>query len=200
MSISFRESIRWLPADASEPTRTIVLCAKNTNVFLDVRFNIASKGSLDWAFAGHRFSKDNKTTFKHVIDSRAEDASNISDEGTNVPLPDGRTLESGSMVNPATGQMTAYEEIWRDEEAEDWLFACNTSESAWYARVGRWHLGLGRTESDFWAWQARLGEDDKWELLDSTPNAQEFVSYLPRSVANVDPTLRVLDSSQPVVQ
>lgn len=31
-------------------------------------------------------------------------------------LADGRTLEKGAMVNPATGVMTEYEEIWKDVE------------------------------------------------------------------------------------
>ena len=41
-----------------------------------------------------------------------------------TPLPNNRTLETGSMVNPATGQATAYEEVWQDIEP-----ICTTS--AW---------------------------------------------------------------------
>lgn len=54
-SISFRQSIRWLPDGASEPTDTIVLTGFKTGVFLDVRF-IKSTNDLDWAFAGYRSS------------------------------------------------------------------------------------------------------------------------------------------------
>jgi hypothetical protein len=68
--ISFRESIRWLPNDASEPTQTIVLTALRSGVFLDVRFDTES-GMLDWAFAGYRSSVEpNSTKFTHHIDSR----------------------------------------------------------------------------------------------------------------------------------
>ena len=38
------------------------------------------------------------------------------DEGDMVTQADGTTLETGSMVNPATGRVTAYEEVWEDEE------------------------------------------------------------------------------------
>lgn len=52
-SISFRDSIRWLPHEASEPTETLVLTGKDTNTFLDVRF-LKESTELDWAFAGYR--------------------------------------------------------------------------------------------------------------------------------------------------
>lgn len=52
-SISFRQSIRWLPDEASEPTQTIVLTALESGAFLDVRFE-KENGKLDWAFAGYR--------------------------------------------------------------------------------------------------------------------------------------------------
>jgi hypothetical protein len=81
-SISFRESICWLPEDASEPTRTVVLTSLKSGVFLDVRFN-QEGGDLDWAFAGYRSSvQPNSTKFTHHIDSR-----------TLVNCPAGSSLE-----------------------------------------------------------------------------------------------------------
>ncbi|KAJ7712495.1 hypothetical protein B0H16DRAFT_1260276, partial [Mycena metata] len=152
--ISFRESIRWLPDEASEPTRTIVLTARN-GAYLDVRFNIED-GSLDWAFAGYRSSAEpNSTKFTHHIDSRTPNALEVVDAGTNMPLPNGRTLETGEMVNPSTNLMTKYEEIWRDEECKEAVFVTNISGSVWRARAGTWQLALGRTHGHFWAWQAQ---------------------------------------------
>lgn len=52
--LSFRESIRWLPDEASEPTVTVVLSGKETGAFVDVRFLKESPYILDWAFAGFR--------------------------------------------------------------------------------------------------------------------------------------------------
>ena len=52
--LSFRESIRWLPDEASEPTVTIVLSGKETGAFVDVRFLKDGPSILDWAFAGFR--------------------------------------------------------------------------------------------------------------------------------------------------
>jgi hypothetical protein len=52
--------------------------------------------------------------WKHWIDSRTTSPENATDEGDMFPQADGTTLETGSMVNPATGRETAYEELWRD--------------------------------------------------------------------------------------
>lgn len=77
---------------------------------------------LDWAIAGTSSSwpiGDGGLThgqWRHWIDSRTTDTENLADEGDNYPQPDGTTLEKGSMVNPATGKDTAYEELWRDVE------------------------------------------------------------------------------------
>ena len=38
----------------------------------------------------------------------------MSDEGDMAPQSNGKTIEKGSMVNPATGRMTEYEECWLD--------------------------------------------------------------------------------------
>lgn len=40
----------------------------------------------------------------------------VSDEGDMYAFADGRTLEKGNMVNPETGEMGEYEEVWRDVE------------------------------------------------------------------------------------
>ncbi|KAJ6598683.1 hypothetical protein B0H10DRAFT_1826065, partial [Mycena sp. CBHHK59/15] len=159
-SISFRQSIRWLPEGPSEPTATVVLSEPRTGVFLDVRFE-KEGGKLDWAFAGYRSSVGpNSTKFTHHIDSRTLDPLDVVDVGTNKPLPDGTTIEAGEMVNPATGRVTAYEEVWRDEESGAALFVRNAAGTVWRARVGDWQLGLGRWRGGgpFWAWQAeRVG-------------------------------------------
>lgn len=79
---------------------------------------------LEWAFAG-----TSSTTFsppkspggdpilhskwEHWLDSSTDGP--VSDEGDMYPQADGiHTLETGVMVNPATGIMTAYEENWAD--------------------------------------------------------------------------------------
>lgn len=54
------------------------------------------------------------STWHHTIDSRFPDATAVKDEGIMTPTSLGRTSERGVMVNPATGVMTKYEELWRD--------------------------------------------------------------------------------------
>jgi hypothetical protein len=83
---------------------------------------------LDWAIAGTSSYSDPRTddkgnTFTHArwehwIDSRTREADGAADEGDNYAQTDGSTLEKGRMVNPATGLMTDYEELWRSPEIE----------------------------------------------------------------------------------
>jgi hypothetical protein len=54
--------------------------------------------------------------WRHWIDSRTPNTEGVADEGINHPQADGKTLEKGKMVNPATGKETDYEELWRDLE------------------------------------------------------------------------------------
>lgn len=82
---------------------------------------------LDWAFAGFSSSstttnvldgsKLSKSVWKHWIDNRTLDADKVHDEGFMFPQPDGRTLEKGAMVDPKTGRLEDYEEMWSDVEA-----------------------------------------------------------------------------------
>ncbi|CAJ2509839.1 Uu.00g057390.m01.CDS01 [Anthostomella pinea] len=131
-SISIRDSIRWLPEPASEPTSTVVLTSPERR-FVDIRIlKPTSNGEaaenevelptsrLDWAFAGCSTSEVHNgvrhSTWRHFVDNRSSGAEEVTDEGNMVTQDDGRTLETGRMVNPATGRETNYEEIWTDTE------------------------------------------------------------------------------------
>ncbi|KAG5638401.1 hypothetical protein H0H81_000178 [Sphagnurus paluster] len=162
---SLRLSIRWLPDEASEPTRTIVLTGARTGVFIDTRF-LKGTRDIDWAFAGYRFTDPS--------------SDEVEDSGTNTTLPDGNILEVGEMINPATRKMTPFEEIWLDQEERDEktvLFVKNISGTSWQARVGDWQTGLGRGKDGvFWAWQAEK-EGSGWTTKYSTVSA--YITYLP---------------------
>lgn len=84
---------------------------------------VQSLEQLEWGLAGISSSEPKKSPkgedishgiWKHWIDSRTPDAEGVQDEGDNYPLPNGEVLELGSMVNPVTGKLTAYEEKWAD--------------------------------------------------------------------------------------
>ncbi|KAI1168580.1 hypothetical protein F5B18DRAFT_646367 [Nemania serpens] len=130
MSISIRDSIRWSPDAASEPTSTVVLTSSGHR-FVDIRIlkdagadgSSAAAGSLDWAFAGTSSSEirdggRRHSTWRHVVDSRTRAPETVVDEGDIFPQEDGRTLETGRMANPATGKLTDYEEVWTDLKVE----------------------------------------------------------------------------------
>ncbi|GAB7363595.1 hypothetical protein MBLNU230_g4166t1 [Neophaeotheca triangularis] len=142
-SISCREHILWRPeTEPHEPTDTLVLTAPSGR-FVDTRVlksaqyvpsphDRLSPHHLDWAFAGTSVSttlSDNPdinnggpyrfTRWTHTLDSRSQDTTDLSDAGNMFPDPSApsgehRTLEIGAMVNPETGLMTEYEEVWRD--------------------------------------------------------------------------------------
>ncbi|KAK5108358.1 hypothetical protein LTR62_008388 [Meristemomyces frigidus] len=133
-NISVRDSVRWLPDAAEEPTSTIVLTS-GENRFVDIRILKKSDHAdlghdpvlpfkrLDWAFAGVSSSRElhdkdgnayAHSAWQHWVSDRTKDADSVKDEGDMYPMSDGRTLEKGSMTNPATGVKTEYEEMWRD--------------------------------------------------------------------------------------
>ncbi|KAK3294193.1 uncharacterized protein B0H64DRAFT_418175 [Chaetomium fimeti] len=142
--ISIREYIRWLPEEASEPTSTIVLTTPNRR-FVDLRIlesgssvNVGKAvltdhvtlplSRLDWAIAGTSSSSmipskgDQGQEIKHSqwahwIDSRVVDCDGVVDEGDmfDDPSDPSLTLETGRMLNPATGVETDYEEVWRSD-------------------------------------------------------------------------------------
>lgn len=140
-SISIREHIRWGTDALSEPTSTIVLTSP-ARYFVDIRvlrrtlspgfkhpsgedFGTLPMDQLDWGFAGTSSSgkvarpdgsQVSHSVFHHWVDNRSKVPETISDEGDMFPQPNDVTLETGRMVNPATGVETDYEELWRDED------------------------------------------------------------------------------------
>lgn len=91
------------------------------------------------------------------------------------------------MVNPATGKMTPYEEVWIDGDEAPGLFVSRSS--AWQGRVGNWQLALGRDDDVFWAWQAKRAESGGWNLVYSTDagkSVERLVNFLPEGEASKD--------------
>ncbi|CAK7209925.1 hypothetical protein SBRCBS47491_000610 [Sporothrix bragantina] len=109
--LSTRISIRWGDEPTSEPTTTLVMGVGG--YFIDLRVN-KTDSSVDWAFAGRRETvcqEPLQCRWHHIIDSRNMFAP---DEGSFVTLPNGDSLETGSMACPERGgAVTPYEEVWR---------------------------------------------------------------------------------------
>jgi hypothetical protein len=144
-SISVRKHIKWGAELPSEPTSTLVLTSAGRGFFVDIRVLTIAPSSLgldrelepghesfgslpierlDWAFAGTSTSTKvtrpdgsytTHSVFSHWVDSRTADPELVRDEGDMIPCSGGLALEVGNMVNPATGCMTAYEELWLDK-------------------------------------------------------------------------------------
>ncbi|OAQ75185.1 sodium/nucleoside cotransporter [Purpureocillium lilacinum] len=198
-SISIRKSIRWLPGEAEEPTLTVVLTSPARR-FVDLRIVKPAASAtadadesdarlpfsrLDWAIAGTSSSTTRDDVsggvithgkWTHWIDSTTRKASGVVDEGDMVTQADGTTLETGSMVNPATGRVTAYEEVWEDEEPAAPCVVLEVDEGdgdddggegkgkqGRVVRLGRWCQGFVREGEKIalerWLWS---GETNKW--------------------------------------
>ncbi|CAM1509499.1 Fc.00g032380.m01.CDS01 [Cosmosporella sp. VM-42] len=195
-SISLREFIRWHPDEASEPTSTIVVTSPQRR-FVDLRI-LRPEGvqgpwptqleklpteQLEWGIAGTSSSwkRDDGVTrsqWQHWIDSRTHQPENATDEGDMFPQADGTTLEKGSMVNPATGKETAYEELWRDvdptpttsSEARTIVLQVEIEElRGSVVRLGQYCQGIlkegDKITAERWEWNevwkqtVRMGED-----------------------------------------
>ncbi|KAI0337270.1 hypothetical protein BDW22DRAFT_969056 [Trametopsis cervina] len=118
-SVSRRISIRFIPQPAGETTSTLVLNGGGiTNVFADFRPLLADPSTCEWAFAGvKRYLEDGSCMWEHWVDNRSGegDEEAMPDIGHCETLPNGDELEKGEMLNPETGKIEAYEEVWRDE-------------------------------------------------------------------------------------
>ncbi|ROW14147.1 hypothetical protein VPNG_04342 [Cytospora leucostoma] len=139
-------------------------------------FGILPGDQLDWAFAGTSSSgtvtrpdgnQGSHSVFLHWVDNRSREPENVRDEGDMFPQRNGVTLETGRMVNPATGVETDYEELWRDEEPESTSVggvACvvfqiqddSSGKRGQFVRLGRYAQGVLRSGDTFtaerWTW------------------------------------------------
>lgn len=126
-----------MPGEPSEPTSTIVLTSKDS-YFVDIRiFNDGDvheksverheASRLQWAFAGRSHNKSlaeneakaglrSHTVWDHWIESKDDDPA--PDEGDMTLLEDGTVLEEGSGTDPVSGEVTKYEELWKDLPVE----------------------------------------------------------------------------------
>ncbi|KAK6542752.1 hypothetical protein TWF694_006693 [Orbilia ellipsospora] len=191
MSISTRISIAWGPSFThSEPTDTLVLTAKT--YFVDQRLlkpdNPSTPQSVSWAFAGTSTShpvpdtpNHRRGVWTHLVSSVPfAKGEKPSDEGILCPHPDHPNdpevwLETGSMVNPETGIVTEYEEVWRDRqpdvgsEVTVWEYGDDETgpeNRGFLAVVGEHALGVGRVDGAFWTWRAlKNGEAGDWRVV-----------------------------------
>ncbi|VDB96737.1 unnamed protein product [Peniophora sp. CBMAI 1063] len=159
MSVSTRAGFAWKGGRLDEPTDTLVLTGNS--YFVDVRVRKSDR-KLDWAFAGTKTSKpgphpgETTSTWHHTIDSLHDGP--VEDSGIlwADPSDPSRTLERGEMLNPATGQVEAYEEVWEDVDPPPGTrvaFVEKDDGSAMVGIIGARRLGASRTS----AWRLEAG-------------------------------------------
>ncbi|RFU36234.1 hypothetical protein B7463_g8, partial [Scytalidium lignicola] len=132
-------SVREQDELAGENTDTLVLTSAGKH-YVDIRIFKPTDSSqpalpvdpsdndgikrLEWGFAGTSTSspaeyeagkliKPSHTVWRHWVDNKTIDS--VEDEGDMFPIENSsEVLEKGAMVNPATGIVTNYEELWED--------------------------------------------------------------------------------------
>ncbi|KAF3762065.1 hypothetical protein M406DRAFT_357325 [Cryphonectria parasitica EP155] len=225
-TISVRDHIKWGTDDPSEPTSTLVLTSPS-RWFVDIRvlktalpvptdarhvvLSDLTDNQLDWAFGGtsstSQLTRENGThvshsTFRHWVDSRTTSPEEVVDEGDMFEQPSGLTLETGHMVNPATGYDTEYEELWRDEQPQPvpGLAKCivlrahdDANETrGLFVCLGQYAQGVIRRGHIFtaerWIWNS---SDSKWERqlrwgTHSTPTLRDLVCSLGKTYEKND--------------
>lgn len=168
MSLSTRTSIAWPPdIPPSENTDTLVLSFPSSR-FIDLR-PLKHLQSLDWGMAGHQTTTQTPSgtksfpslpsversnvaaRFIHTVDSRVpEDPSSVHDEGIFRRLDNGDDLEIGNMLNPETGKIMLYEEIWRTIPVKGKGYVCLEStgkkDKTFLGRIGYHFQGIGIKE------------------------------------------------------
>ena len=167
------------PDEASEPTSTLVLTARNRQ-FVDLRLLKPEDPSepfalLEWGLAGRSVGTPSHGVWIHDIDSRTENPNDEQDEGEMFPQPEHPDVivERGKMRHPESGKIREYEEAWKDPEvlAVDGRRVSVVLETAgalevkgMIVRVGQFCQGILRVGSEIvverWAWT----EDDGWRL------------------------------------
>lgn len=142
---------------------------------------------LEWGFAGTSIStsaeydsgrlvKPGHTIWQHWVDSKTTDK--VEDEGDMFPIENTNlVLEKGAMVNPTTGKVTKYEELWEDldaikvgDEAEyiSWVLIAEGLDPyvrGKVIRIGQWIEAVLRIEGAIsvarWLWN----EKDGWKRV-----------------------------------
>ena len=174
---------------------TIVLTTPLGN-FVDVRVlrpispastGVTSPSNLEWAFAGTSSStsttntKPAHTVWKHWVDSQCPnaDVKEVIDEGDMFSQENGEVLESGRMINPASGRDEAYEECWADVDLPEgdntgWVVRLQGEGDRTrgiVVRVGRWMQGVLKNDDECSVGRWRYDSSDKvansrtWDVL-----------------------------------
>ena len=163
------------------------------------------QSAVDWAMVGTSFSAIHAegqpwhARWEHWIDSRSPLGSTpaAADEGFMFPQDGRRTLEKGSMVNPESGRLEDYEEMWFDpdvqvipgkgESAKRWCVVLRLDQGDWkgaVVRVGQFVQGMimGPNELCLERWEFDLDGEVEGRRADWRRSLRVGDRYLPCAV------------------
>lgn len=166
MGATRRISIAWKGAEPSEPTDTMVLTSLDKH-YVDIRLD-KETGNLEWGFCGRAQSTGSVTAYSHEFDSRGY---TDSDQGNFTVLSNGDLKEDGEMLNPATGAIEPYIEIWRPLDAGPGDIRVLQSSHGKIVRVGRWLQAIWLEGESIKYVRAKIDSDadETWRVVSGTP-------------------------------
>lgn len=151
---------------------------------MDLRVSKAD-GSIDWALAGERqvISTDPlKCRWLHTIDSNGFTAP---DEGSFTDMPNGDSLEVGSMPCPERGgAVTDYEEVWRvlppiPDPKRAWILESMDAErKTFLGRIGGGYMALSDKKGTKFAVRSEEWDAAKksWKIKYTIGDVEEIPS------------------------
>jgi Protein HRI1 len=100
------------------------------------------------------------------------DPLSVKDEGVFEKLENGDELEQGTMVNPDTNTVMAYEEVWRSVPIEHdasatLLESVGEKDKAMVGRIGKWFQGIATKDGRISALRAEHA-NGQWKIVYST--------------------------------
>jgi hypothetical protein len=117
------------------------------------------------------FQVDGSARFVHTVDSRVPlDPLSVYDEGLFNKLENGDDLETGTMINPDTGELMSYEEVWRTLPVVEGhkgfmlLESMGDRDKCFVGRIGKWFQGIGTREGVVSAVRQELVDGKEWEV------------------------------------
>lgn len=166
-SVSTRVSLAWDEEPPFEDSEVLVIVGKK--YYVDIRLKRVPENDcvIDWAMAGikewlNTEADPPKARFTPILTTRSELQN--ADEGTFSTLDNGDILETGEMLDPNTGRVRRYSEIWRDLPINKGsvfiLEGIGTSDAptiqrAWLAKMGNYQAAVAKISEDkFLAWTA----------------------------------------------
>ena len=118
-----------------------------------------------------------------MISSRPISDTDEPDEGTFITLSNGDVEERGKILNPASGEVEDYVEVWRrflQKQGAEYCVLERDDGGAFLGRIGVMALGIARGDGDgLLIWRDELVGEEWKRIFESGSSEEEMETKLP---------------------